>query len=236
MFSWRCFDCSWYNSCCTIWFKCNRYIICCKPKINIAIFCNLSKLLSASFIARICIYVTSIPLKRTNRSIIYIFFNGCFCKGIARQPHVRFNIACNTGNLCIISIIQSVRCIVIISNIVTIGINDLNFNDLFKIPPVSKRHRINREMLRLKCNRLNTLFSENLHRLRRSFNRNYIVSSHFSLSFVFFGSGYIHNLHYIGFFTLLLNGRTSKGHLHRPAPNLIIQLMAVFIQQVNVIR
>ena len=90
-------------------------------------------------------------------------------------------------------------------------------------------------MLRRKCNRRNTICSDNFYRLRYRFNCNYVVSGHLCLGFIFLGRSDVHHFYYIGFFTLLLNGSTCKGHLNRTAPDLIVQLMAVFIQQVDVI-
>ena len=91
-------------------------------------------------------------------------------------------------------------------------------------------------MFRIKHYGCHTLFPSNLYWFRNRFEGNHIFCGHISLGFVFFGSFDVHNLYDIRFLTVLFNRNTSKGHLHRTAPNLIIQLMAVFIQKGDIIR
>ena len=90
-------------------------------------------------------------------------------------------------------------------------------------------------MLRLKAHGLNTSIRLYSNRIRYGLHRYDIFRLNISLNLVLFGSGYIHNLYCIGIFAVFLNRRAAECYFHNAAPDLVIQLIAFCIQQVNII-
>ena len=91
-------------------------------------------------------------------------------------------------------------------------------------------------MLCLKSDFAYALSIRNIHYFRYWFNRKNITRGYLSLRFIFLCSSHIHDFYCIGFFTVLLNWSTCKGNFYCATPNLIIQLIAVPVKKVNVIR